>query len=67
MTYSCHIRRQDHGNGAGDVDFRFVGLVLVQVLDGHGHYVAAYLGVVVALPHAPLLVDRLIDDSRDAR
>lgn len=43
-----------------------MGLVLVQVLDGHGHDVAAYLGVVVALPDAPLLVDRLIDDGRDA-
>lgn len=43
-----------------------MGLVLVQVLDGHGHDVAADLGVVVALPDAPLLVDRLIDDGRDA-
>lgn len=43
-----------------------MGLVLVQVLDGHGHDVTADLGVVVALPDAPLLVDRLIDDGRDA-
>lgn len=63
--YFCYICRQDYSDGVGDVDFCFVGFVLVQVLDGYGYDVVVYLGVVVVFFDVLFLVDCFIDDGRD--